>query len=56
LKWDATEWDEEGGVPDRVDAAAIDKWLFNEDAVDKALGSGRKAWRTRPTAHPFLVV
>jgi type I restriction enzyme R subunit len=37
LKWVAIEWDEEGGVPDRVDAAAINEWLFNEDTVDKVL-------------------
>ncbi len=36
-QWDALEWDEEGGVPDRVEAAAVNKWLFNEDTVDKVL-------------------
>ncbi len=36
-QWDAFEWDEEGGVPDRVEAAAINKWLFNKDTVDKVL-------------------
>jgi type I restriction enzyme R subunit len=35
--WDAIEWDEEGEIPDRVDASAINKWLFNEDTVDKVL-------------------
>ncbi len=35
--WDAIEWDEDGTVPDRVDAAAVNKWLFNEDTVDKVL-------------------
>jgi type I restriction enzyme R subunit len=35
--WDALEWDEEGGVPDRVDPAALNRWLFNEDTVDKVL-------------------
>lgn len=35
--WDAIEWDEDGTIPDRVEAAAINKWLFNEDTVDKVL-------------------
>ncbi len=35
--WDALEWDDDGGVPDRVQAAAVNKWLFNEDTVDKVL-------------------
>lgn len=36
-QWDAIEWDEEGTTPDRVEAQAVNKWLFNEDTVDKAL-------------------
>ncbi|MFI5258779.1 MAG: DEAD/DEAH box helicase family protein [Candidatus Limnocylindrales bacterium] len=36
-QWDALEWDEDGAVPDRVDAAAVNKWLFNKDTVDKVL-------------------
>jgi len=36
-QWDALEWDEEGDVPDRVEAEAVNKWLFNEDTVDKVL-------------------
>lgn len=36
-EWDALEWDEEGNVPDRVDAADLNKWLFNKDTVDKVL-------------------
>jgi type I restriction enzyme, R subunit len=35
--WDALEWSEDGEVPDRVEAAAINKWLFNKDTVDKVL-------------------
>jgi type I restriction enzyme R subunit len=35
--WDALEWDEDGNVPDRVEAQAINRWLFNEDTVDKVL-------------------
>ena len=36
-QWDAQEWNEEGTVPDRVDAAAVNQWLFNADTVDKVL-------------------
>ncbi len=36
-QWDALEWDEEGNVPDAVDNAALNKWLFNTDTVDKVL-------------------
>lgn len=36
-QWDALEWDEEGNVPERVDAQAVNKWLFNKDTVDKVL-------------------
>jgi type I restriction enzyme, R subunit len=37
-EWDAIEWDEEKQeVPDSVDAAALNKWLFNADTVDKVL-------------------
>ncbi|MEK6304279.1 MAG: DEAD/DEAH box helicase family protein [Acidobacteriota bacterium] len=36
-QWDALEWDEEGNVPDRVEAQAVNKWLFNSDTVDKVL-------------------
>ena len=36
-QWDALEWDEDGEVPDHVEAEAVNKWLFNEDTVDKVL-------------------
>uniref|UniRef100_UPI002621D6AC DEAD/DEAH box helicase family protein n=1 Tax=Accumulibacter sp. TaxID=2053492 RepID=UPI002621D6AC len=36
-QWDALEWDDEDGVPDRVEAEAVNKWLFNKDTVDKVL-------------------
>ncbi|MCP5228806.1 type I restriction-modification enzyme R subunit C-terminal domain-containing protein [Accumulibacter sp.] len=36
-QWDAIDWDEEGIVPDRVEAEAVNKWLFNTDTVDKVL-------------------
>lgn len=36
-QWDALEWNEEGTVPDEVDPAELNQWLFNTDTVDKAL-------------------
>ncbi len=36
-EWDALEWDEDGNVPDRVEAEAVNRWLFNKDTVDKVL-------------------
>lgn len=36
-QWDALDWDEENEAPDRIEAAAINKWLFNKDTVDKVL-------------------
>ncbi|MDP2847531.1 MAG: DEAD/DEAH box helicase family protein [Humidesulfovibrio sp.] len=36
-QWDALEWGEEGTIPEVVDPAALNKWLFNEDTVDKVL-------------------
>ena len=35
--WDAVEWDDDGQVPNRVEAEAVNKWLFNIDTVDKVL-------------------
>ena len=36
-QWDALEWNDEDGTPREVDAAAVNKWLFNVDTVDKVL-------------------
>ncbi|HEY1894076.1 MAG TPA: DEAD/DEAH box helicase family protein, partial [Chthoniobacterales bacterium] len=36
-QWDTLEWDEDGEIPDRVEAEALNKWLFNKDTVDKVL-------------------
>ncbi len=36
-EWDAKEWDDEGNIPEKVEAAAVNKWLFNIDTVDKVL-------------------
>ena len=36
-QWDATEWDDEGNIPEKVEAAAVNQWLFNINTVDKVL-------------------
>ncbi|MCY3688574.1 MAG: DEAD/DEAH box helicase family protein [Gammaproteobacteria bacterium] len=39
-QWESLDWgdDQDGGaLPDRVDATAINSWLFNRDTVDKVL-------------------
>ena len=39
-EWEALDWGEDaqsGELPDRVNAAAINAWLFNTDTVDKVL-------------------
>lgn len=36
-EWDALEWDDEGNIPERVEAEAVNKWLLNIDTVDKVL-------------------
>ena len=35
--WDALEWDEDGTCPTASSAEAVNKWLFNNDTVDKVL-------------------
>jgi type I restriction enzyme, R subunit len=34
--WESTDWGE-GGSPDRVNASAVNNWLFNKDTADKVL-------------------
>lgn len=36
-KWDETEWNDDGDIPDEIGAAELNKWLFNADTVDKVL-------------------
>ena len=36
-EWDALEWDDDGTYPTRVEAEAVNNWLFNKDTVDKVL-------------------
>ncbi|HYD34240.1 MAG TPA: DEAD/DEAH box helicase family protein, partial [Methylophilaceae bacterium] len=35
--WDALEWNEDGTIPEEVNAEALNRWLFNQDTVDKVL-------------------
>ncbi|MDO8730989.1 MAG: DEAD/DEAH box helicase family protein [Actinomycetota bacterium] len=37
--WDAVDWGEDGVIPDEVGAEELNRFLFNEDTVDKALGA-----------------
>ena len=36
-EWDALEWSDDGMIPNRVEAEAVNRWLFNKDTVDKVL-------------------
>ncbi|WP_353650054.1 DEAD/DEAH box helicase family protein [Nakamurella sp. A5-74] len=38
-EWDAIDWDDDGAIPSEVGAEEIMRFLFNEDTVDKVLGS-----------------
>ncbi|KAA8818091.1 restriction endonuclease subunit R [Bifidobacterium rousetti] len=38
-EWDSKDWDETGDVPDKVDANDVNRVLFNEDTIDKILGT-----------------
>ncbi|NQX14098.1 DEAD/DEAH box helicase family protein [Microbacteriaceae bacterium VKM Ac-2855] len=35
--WDEQDWDDTGEIPDVVEAAAVNAWLFNADTVDRVL-------------------
>ena len=39
-QWESLDWGDDadgGGLPERVNASAINSWLFNDDTVDKVL-------------------
>ncbi|MDY3560231.1 DEAD/DEAH box helicase family protein [Gemmata sp. JC673] len=36
-EWDAKDWGDDGVIPAFVEPPAVNKWLFNEDTVDKVL-------------------
>ena len=38
-EWDALDWGEDGVVPDSVSSEELNKFLFNEDTVDKVLAT-----------------
>ncbi|MFD0901502.1 DEAD/DEAH box helicase family protein [Actinomadura sediminis] len=44
--WDLLEWDEDGDPPDEIGAEELNKFLFNDDTIDKMLqtlmGNGAK--------------
>jgi type I restriction enzyme R subunit len=37
--WDSTEWSEDGEVPDAISSDELNRFLFNEDTIDKVLGT-----------------
>jgi type I restriction enzyme, R subunit len=36
-EWEELDWNENGQVPNRIEAEAVNKWFFNKDTVDKVL-------------------
>ncbi|HEY9685146.1 MAG TPA: DEAD/DEAH box helicase family protein [Oculatellaceae cyanobacterium] len=36
-EWDMMEWSDDGAIPLRVEAPAVNDWFFNADTVDKVL-------------------
>jgi type I restriction enzyme R subunit len=38
-EWDSLEWGEDGDVPDSVSTEELNRFLFNEDTVDKVLAT-----------------
>jgi type I restriction enzyme, R subunit len=36
-QWDELDWDEENGAPDEVGADEVNRFLFNDDTIDKML-------------------
>jgi type I restriction enzyme R subunit len=38
-EWDSLEWSEDGDIPDYVDSEKLNRFLFNEDTVDKVLAT-----------------
>lgn len=36
-EWDALDWNDDGTIPNRVEAEAVNRWLFNKNTVDKVL-------------------
>lgn len=38
-QWEEIEWNEEGEIPDEIDSAALNQWLFNEDTIDLVIAN-----------------
>lgn len=36
-QWESLDWSDDGTIPDEVDPAELNQWLFNIDTVDKVL-------------------
>ncbi|NKY89782.1 DEAD/DEAH box helicase family protein [Nocardia veterana] len=36
-EWELLEWDDDSGIPDQIAVDDLNRWLFNEDTVDKWL-------------------
>mgnify|MGYP001796717520 CR=1 FL=1 len=45
-QWDAMEWGEDGPTPEKVETAAVNRWLVNIDTVDTALETLLTRWQT----------
>ena len=48
-QWESLDWgddEDDRGLPERVNASAINSWLFNSDTVDPQTRA-RPAWRSR---------
>ncbi|MDA0242350.1 MAG: DEAD/DEAH box helicase family protein [Chloroflexi bacterium] len=39
LEWELLDWDDTEAIPDKVEASAINNWLFNKDTVDHILAA-----------------
>jgi type I restriction enzyme R subunit len=58
-QWDELEWDDDGTVPDEVNAEAVNKWLFNVDTRGQGAGNaddpGPQGGGRRPTGQDHRV-
>ncbi|WP_290886836.1 DEAD/DEAH box helicase family protein [Arenimonas sp.] len=36
-QWESLDWSDDGTIPDEIDPAELNQWLFNVDTVDKVL-------------------
>lgn len=38
-QWEEIEWNEEGEIPDEIDSAALNQWLFNAPTIDAVIAN-----------------